>query len=467
MLSLRQSLAKIGKNPPIRVPGEISLPCKSLRDTMIAWNKLIYNLLIIAPQEFIEPLKQLAEYKTNTGIPTILISLDHIYRAYPGRDEAEKVKRFLALFRANNMAQYAMLVGDVDKFPVRFTKWYYRDPSNPNSDPEFHSWFIPTDLYYAALFKPSGSFSDWDENKDGYYEVPGTGTNPDKVSVIPYIAVGRIPASTKEDVDRYITKIKEYESHAFGSTWLKSALFVEGDWDLSAHSDLNSIASKYLPGYNLNKLYLSGGTKTPNSTNINAYINPPNGVRLMIYIGHGAIDSWSIKNDAPTISYGPNELDGLSNTEALPIIFAMACDTGRFTFLPPLTKYKDINGVDHDGTWNGEIFTTFPPQPACLQKEDMDSMAEHTTVRRKTGAIAYIGCIINSQTNTYELLDPFIKEFAGSLTLGDAWVRAVYSLYQKYPLDPNSGPVPGSGENFTVPWKFNLIGDPSLRLSGI
>jgi hypothetical protein len=478
MLSLRQSLILIGKQPPIRIPGDVPIPCKSLRDTLITWNHLPYQLLIITPQEFVESVRPLADHKNRTGIATKIISLEHIYQAYPGRDEAEKVKHCLALFQPNNYVRYAMLVGDVDRFPVRFTKWWL------DRGPEFHTIFVPGDLYYATLFKKDGSFDDWDGNKDGYFgNVPvhwddqeGSGTgpiNPDDVNAISCLAVGRVPASSKDQVMVYVQKVIAYEKGAFSSSWAKAALFVAGDWLDDGPEKLDYIASNYLQGYNVHKLYYQrDGTESPDPKKINAYMNPPEGVNFVAYIGHGSQNGWAIGNGLVYANYGGGGLDDLTNLDRLPVVFASSCNTGGFAAQPPRKPYLDINGNDHKGTNDGEIFYFTPPQPACIQTIDVESMAEGMTVLRNTGAIAYIGCTNGAWLGGPELLKFFFKALApGEKTLGDMWLYMLQTYYMnRIPPDPTQPANEVNTESYAYivePWHLCLFGDPSLRVGGI
>jgi len=105
------------------------------------------DLLIIAPEEFVTALEPLAVHKSNTGLATKILSLESIYQTFPGRDEAEKVKHCLASYKLVKGIKYAMLVGDADKFPIRYTM---ADRDAPEAG---YTAFFPADLYYADLFK--------------------------------------------------------------------------------------------------------------------------------------------------------------------------------------------------------------------------------------------------------------------------------------------------------------------------
>ena len=189
-----------------------------------------YDLLIVALEEYIESLRPLEEHKISMGIRSRLLSLEEIYRTYPGRDEAEKVKQCLAAYSRDSRIRYAMLFGDCEKFPVRYTK------TDRKTQEAHDTAFYPADLYYADLFESDGTVDDWDRNRNGYFgELRGESTsgslNVDDVDLRPDIAVGRIPVSTSREVETYVSKIIRYEQGAYGASWSKNALLIATtDW---------------------------------------------------------------------------------------------------------------------------------------------------------------------------------------------------------------------------------------------
>ena len=389
-------------------------------------------------------------------------------RQIPGRDEAEKVKRCLALFQPNNGVKYAMLVGDEDRFPVRYTKWTWPPKSG---ETDFHTLFVPVDLYYAALFKEDHSFDDWDGNKDGYFgEVPidtGGPLNPDDVHVVPNIAVGRVLASKKEEVDAYVSNVMYYESYAFGSTWIKSVLLIAtSNWHSDICAKQEYISANYLHGFTVHKLYQDGNscqnTENPSPDRINSYMDQ--GVGFVSYMGHGGSNGWGIPNGG----YLVDHVKKLNNSKMLPVVVAAACDTGRFAPVPPQNAYQDTKGNNHPGTENGEVFHSMPPQPACLQAKDYESMAEGMTMVKDKGAIAYMGSTITGNDPAPDLLILFFEAFhKGNKKLGDMWRYMVQENYKKW-----APPKPGETTvkniyYYLEPWRIPLFGDPSLRVGGI
>ena len=171
-----------------------------------------------------------------------------------------------------------MLVGDSNRFPMRYT---VTDRYDPKADWAFYS----ADLYYADLYESDHStFEDWDANDDGYYgELHGeqiTGVvNVDAVDTNPDIAVGRVPAENISEVSTYVNKVISYEYNAYQADWAKKALMVATtDFVSDACQTKNTIADTYLSskGYTSTKLYQPGNpcqeTDPPTSTNINAQL---------------------------------------------------------------------------------------------------------------------------------------------------------------------------------------------------
>ncbi len=425
----------------------------------------LIDLLILTPQEFLEVLTPLEAHKNGTGLATRIVTLETIKAAYPGRDEAEGVKRCLADYYSRHRLKYAMLVGDCDKFPVRYTCTDRTDPRACNTA------FYPANLYYADLFEPDGSFEDWDYIKDGYFgEVRGESqageVNVDRVDLRLDLAIGRIPASTAAEVENYVAKVIAYEFNAYRAPWAKSALLLATtDWVADACRIQEDIAAQSLGGYQVAKAYGLGNpcraTPVPDRALINQACN--RGVGLVTYIGHGSPSSWHGV-------YSTRDMGGLDNHQRPPIAFAVACDTAHFATLPPYHPYTDSRGRHHAGCDAGEQFTAKPPQPACLQVQDNpQSMAEAFLVTSKARAVAYVACVTGAQPMGTDLLKYFCEATQHQwATLGGMWNYMLLRYHQVHVVPQLiSSPNWAKVAEVHQPWKFHLFGDPSLRLSRV
>ncbi|MBC7238011.1 MAG: hypothetical protein H5T69_19380, partial [Chloroflexi bacterium] len=393
------------------------------------------RLLILADGAFVDELAELKEHKDYTGMPSYVQSWQDLDVAFhsQGRDAAERVKRAIAQYEQYCGTLYVMLVGDTDRFPVRYTM------NDRGTEAAFNRAFYATDLYYADLYKAGGSFDTWDANNNGYYgELQGetiAGTlNLDQADLDPDVFVGRVPASTEAEVETYVDKVIGYEFGAYSAAWHKRALVMATtDWVNDACQTKETIIGDSLGGYTVTRLYQAGNpcqsTSAPTSANINNTLN--NGVGLVNYVGHGHPSGLAIPGDW----YQEVDMSGLSNEDMLPIMFAVACDTAQFATQPPYAPYTDLNGVHHIGTAAGETFGDVPPQPAPIQTTDNpESLGEAVTVKHETGAVAFIGCATGSQPFARDLDRFFFQGLSSSTftTLGSMWAGAIRRYYQSY-----------------------------------
>lgn len=423
------------------------------------------DLLIVTPQAFAAQLEPLRTHKVRTGIRTLIVTLESVLQGFPGIDEAEKVKRCLAKYKTDHGLQYAMLVGDAEHFPVRYT-------TTDRGTPAAHDYaFYSADLYYADLFEPDGSFEDWDYNKDGYYgELHGeTQIGPldiDRVDLRTDLAVGRVPASSASEVETYVNKVIAYELNAYRSAWAKRALLIATtDWVNSGCTTHEQTASDSLKAYTVTRLYGSGNpckaTPLPSPAAVLQAINQGKG--FVSFIGHGNPSAWGGV-------IGASQFQQLSNGDMPSVMFASACDTAQYTTQPPYSPYTDRSGTYHSGTNAGEFFAQKPPQPACLQKQaNPESLAELLTCKIDGGAVAYVACVTGAQPWSLDLNRFFFESLKmGAETVGQMWntmVRKYYDVHVKPTLiDP---PDWKKVAEFHQPWKFHLFGDPSLRIHGV
>jgi hypothetical protein len=123
----------------------------------------VRSLLIIAPAAFHDSLRDFVEYK-QSKLPTRLVDLEHVISTYHDGDDATRLKHYLYdEWRSTNHVGYVLLVGDVDVMPIRYMVL------DRCTTPAFDYAFYGSDLYYADVAKPDGSFDDWNATKDGFH----------------------------------------------------------------------------------------------------------------------------------------------------------------------------------------------------------------------------------------------------------------------------------------------------------
>jgi hypothetical protein len=425
-----------------------------------------YDLLIVAPARFIPPLSTLAAWKNSSGLRTGLLTLEDAYQACPGRDQAEQVKRCLALYQQKSGIRFAFLVGNAANFPVRYTM------ADINTPAVFNTAYYATDLYYADLYHADGSFDDWDSNSNGLYGEIGGEMRPgllniDRVDLNPDIAVGRLPAYSADEVQTYVTKVIAYESGAYNAAWSRRMILISSpSFDSGYCSYQQDVAGLFPTGRDLIRLYPPGNpcadTPPPDMATILAEMDK--GAGFVSYIGHGDMDLWA---DTVTIK----DITNLKNQDGLPIIFAGGCGTGTFTIGAPGGPYLDIHGTVHAGAQAGETFSAMPPQPAVLQPENnAEGMMKYMLVQSPNGAVIYIGAITGAQFPAlFDLNTAFFRAISlGEPNVGNAWNSAIREYYTLNRFEESYTNADWYVlARFHQPWKFLLFGDPSLRIGGV
>jgi hypothetical protein len=435
-------------------------------------------LIIIAPERFHDALDTFVKHK-RALLPTQLVALESVLRSSPGVDDPEKLKRYLYEAWRKRGIGYALLVGDVDVLPMRYM---VLDRCTPAA---FDYAFYPSDLYYSDLAKRDGGFDDWNARKTGFHagyfgEVRGekNKTDPinfDQIDYRPEIAVGRWPVSTAAEVARVAEKTIAYEKDllahkgrsALKGDFRQAALFAVGGW-VDSRPHLDHLAGElHRRGWTTHKRYFSDNGKKPATP-------PPDekellsllqrGVPLIVHTGHGSENTWEG-------CFGVASLRKVDNADRLPVMISIGCSTAHCAPLAPYAAYVDVNGLEHKGTNNGEVFKAPPPPPDPYQKGkyNVTGLGEQLLRAGPNGAVAYIGCNTGSQPCALSLLEGFLVSVAKQRQprLGDCWAEAVRHYYDKEGLErlkPNDDWYPPS--IFFQGMKFMVFGDPSLRLPG-
>ena len=446
---------------------ETSVPSESRPQT-----RQLCAMAIVAPARFLDQLAPFVAWKKEHGVRATLMALESL-REGKGCDDAEKVKRWLyAQWRRNPALRHALLVGDADLFPVRYM---VLDRATPQA---FDYAFYPSDLYYADLAKPDGSFEDWNGKRDGFHagyfgEVRGEKNksdpiNFDAVDYRPEIGVGRWPVSTDAELATVIGKTIAWEQALVeqGDRLRRAAFFGVAGW-IECRAALDQAASSLPRTFAIEKRYYEDAARkdhTPPPTRDEFVKLVNSGTGFVFHAGHGDELSWAGCFDHRVI-------ESLTNASLPSVMFSIGCTTARFATRPPYEGYVDVDGKEHRGTNQGEVFTTPPPPPALYHQGvyNPPGIGELFVKKDKTGAVAYIGCNTGGQPCAMTLLQGFCAAVGdpNCERLGDAWAKALRTYYERERLAelvPNADWYPPS--IFFQGMKYMLFGDPSLPLPG-
>ncbi|MBU1947938.1 MAG: hypothetical protein KJ927_04445 [Candidatus Eisenbacteria bacterium] len=133
-----------------------------------------------------------ADWRTVTGIPTVVRSLSWIRENYSGGDDPERIREFLKEAYSLWGTDFVILGGDVEVVPSRTSLYEMPYAGEDGQDPS-------SDWYYAGLD------SDWDQDNNGFYSWTYA------VDVYPELWIGRIPARDSLEATAIIEKLQTYE----------------------------------------------------------------------------------------------------------------------------------------------------------------------------------------------------------------------------------------------------------------
>lgn len=150
------------------------------------------------------------------------------------------------------------------------------------------------------------------------------------------LGIGRIPASTPEEAQIVVDKIKSYHKKETKGNWRNIVTFIADDGDGNLHQEdaeaLADIVDRYYPGFYSDKIYFdafkkittAGGGKYPDVT---AKISDrvKQGTLIMNYTGHA-----NERNLADENVLDIGIIDSWTNNSRLPIFVTATCEFSRY-----------------------------------------------------------------------------------------------------------------------------------------
>jgi hypothetical protein len=263
-----------------------------------------YDMLIITGTAQVEWFQEYAQWRTDHGILTDVVSVQDIYAEYNGLDHADQLRNYIidayqSYAGTTNPLKYVLLGGDDEIIPIRGVYGQVGDTTD---------YSMPCDLYYASL---DGT---WDDNANGVY-----GETADNVDYYPEIAVGRIPAETENEFANFFNKAYHYVDDSSYSN-NKAAMFGEnlnmnpvtwgGDYK-------DEILNRMPDTYQMETHYQRDGTFSREI--VMDAIN--NGVNVMNHMGHA--------NQSFLMGMVTSNIASLTNTE-FGFLFSQGCYPAAF-----------------------------------------------------------------------------------------------------------------------------------------
>lgn len=436
-----------------------------------------YDLLIIAPPEFIRYLQPLVDHKIDHGVNTRLASLNEVYEKmyWQGRDNAEKIKYYIKSSVENWGVKYVLLVGGIKgqstewNLPARYSHVV------PPEEQEYPEASFVSDLYFADIYDGSGEFSSWDSNGDNLF-AEWSGTFKDDMDVYPDVYLGRLPCRNVAEVKIMVDKIINYEkSPSKDKQWFKNLLLVGGD-SYVEEAQINEgelicdEASLKMPGFTPVEVYAT--QNDINGQTVNNAMNQGSG--FAYFCGHGSDVSWNTHffpaNDTNWCSgYTIIDMIFLKNKYKLPVTIVGGCHNGQFdiSIMKSITKGLDKKGLKYFLPSSRFWYDGWAP----------NCWAWWLTRKLGGGAIATIA---NTGLGTHGEGDVDNNSVADYLEVLDGWMELrfleLYGEYNNDILGENHGQTIteylnrfiGNEAKMDVKMvqQWELFGDPSLKIGG-
>ena len=255
------------------------------------------DYVVITHPDFVDAVQPLVQWRAQRGLKPVVVATNEIYDEFAyGVESPVALRAFLDSLQPQ--PRFVLLVGKAS--------YDYRDYlSVPGKN------LVPTFLVNTPHLNQAAS--------DNWFAAASAR------DARPTFAIGRIPAQTKEQVARGVSKIIAFEASPRTAEWRRRAIFVADDKEPSFVEMADALADRMSAQIAAQKIYLAAhqGNVTAARAKMVAQWNA--GARWLTYVGHGSIDTWA---EGPLFSTA--NLGEIKNADRLPILFTPTCLDGFF-----------------------------------------------------------------------------------------------------------------------------------------
>ena len=289
------------------------------------------EMVIVTVDSFADLCDAYAEIKTNTGIPTVVRTLEWIATHYPhGSDRQEMIRNFVVDAYSKWSIDYLLLVGDAGDLPPRYA-WTQIFGGGGTT--------APTDMYYACLD------GDWNADHDANWAEAADSTQGDPGDVTDWLAelnLGRLPAGNRAECSILLDKSLDYHN-AIGSDYQNRILMLGEVLFPTTYQPGDSVIirdgaefcdSVYInatgPEQEVVRLY-ENYWDYPGSeilTVSSAVDSMNNGFNIVLHNGHGQRQSMSVGNGSIDNTLAAN----LSNGDRTFLLYMVNCTAAAFDY---------------------------------------------------------------------------------------------------------------------------------------
>ena len=263
------------------------------------------DFVVVCPYAFRPSVYNLLKHRKKSGLDVVVAPLEDIYNEFGyGLRDAAVIKQFLgyAYHHWAGSPSYVVLAG----------RGSY-DPMNRLGHGEAD--IVPVRMYPTPYRQTS--IDQW------YVTVDGNDFLAD-------MSLGRIPASSDEQLRHAVDKTVAFEGSAGTESWRGKMLLVADNDDgidfkgaSESYIKTNLVAGGYDPLFGIRSAYLDDvGSAALINTQISDFID--GGGALVTFFGHGSVGQWMGEN-----AWNTNDVAALSNT-VFPLVTVFTCQNGNF-----------------------------------------------------------------------------------------------------------------------------------------
>ncbi len=249
-----------------------------------------------------DPISEYATYRNSTlggGYDTLTINIEDLYNQFSyGEISPAAVYSFIDYLSQSSLPAYLLIIGK----GLRTEFNYHRNPGA---------------FTFDDLVPPAGN-----PGSDLLYAVaPRSGDEK------PRFPVGRVPASTPQEVENYLEKVKTMESLPYDDLWRKDILHLSGGITASEQANFFLYMERWRG--DAEDVYLGADVKTirkntvENVTFINISEEINKGTNLVTFFGHSNPNVTDI--DVGAVS---DPVNGYDNDGRYPIFLVNGCEAG-------------------------------------------------------------------------------------------------------------------------------------------
>lgn len=293
------------------------------------------DMIILSVPMFLDQANDLADFHREEGLLVEVVTPMQVYNEFSsGNPDITAIKMFCKMFydRSNgetDMLDYLLLMGDAT---------YINNQIDPEESPYIVSYQSQQSLSQTLSYIADDYFGFLDDSEGD--------SGSDQIDV----GIGRFTATTVEEVEAIINKIKVYSGRSENSVinsdcfsndnsvygdWRTKIIMVSDDEDTVTHiddaDDTSDIVEDDHPEYNIQKIYIDayqqeialGGERYPEvELELNESIEQ--GALLVSYFGHGGEVGWAHERILDL-----SMINGFTNLNQLPVFFTATCEFSR------------------------------------------------------------------------------------------------------------------------------------------